>query len=62
MSDTPKDFVEDMLNDIVAFKIDVKKITAKSKLSQNKLPTDFDNVTIIIKKQVSIKPLMGLKS
>jgi len=62
MSDTPKDFVEDMLNDIVAFNIDVKKITAKSKLSQNKLPTDFDNVTIIIKKQLSIKPLIGWKS
>ena len=44
MADAPKDFLETMLDNIVAFKIDVSKVLGKSKLSQNKEAEDFDNV------------------
>lgn len=44
MSDAPKDFMEDEFNNLVAFKINVEKITAKSKLSQNRDSIDYKNV------------------
>jgi len=48
MSDAPKDFMEDKIENIVAFKIDIENISAKSKLSQNKEKVDFDNVKKIM--------------
>ena len=44
MSDAPKEYLEQMLENIVAFKFIVKKITAKSKLSQNRGEKDFKAV------------------
>jgi len=40
MADAPADYMERMLADIVALRIDITRIQAKSKLSQNKAPTD----------------------
>lgn len=36
MADAPADYMQQMLNNIVAFQIDVKAVLAKSKLSQNR--------------------------
>jgi len=44
MSDAPKDYLLDMLNQLVAFEIKISKIIAKSKLSQNREQRDFENV------------------
>lgn len=44
MSDAPKDYLLGMLKDLVAFKIKITKVVAKSKLSQNREPADFENV------------------
>ena len=44
MSDAPKDFMEQMLDSIVAFQFDVKSVVAKSKLSQNRELQDFNSV------------------
>lgn len=40
MSDAPADYMEAMLEAIVAFRITVRRTTAKSKLSQNREPRD----------------------
>ena len=39
-----------MLDNIVAFKFIVKKVTAKSKLSQNREEEDFDSVMLAMDK------------
>lgn len=44
MSDAPKDYLIQMLEDIVVFKIKITQLQAISKLSQNKQPRDFDGV------------------
>ncbi len=44
MSDAPKEYLDQMLENIVAFKFIVKKITAKSKLGQNRGEKDFKAV------------------
>ena len=38
------DFMEQMLENIVAFKLKVEKVSAKSKISQNREKVDFDSV------------------
>ena len=45
MADAPADYLEQMLNAIVGFEIAVSRVTAKSKLSQNRESIDFDSVT-----------------
>ena len=45
MSDAPQDFMAHMLDNIVAFTIDIETITAKSKLSQNREEVDFTSVS-----------------
>lgn len=42
MADAPKDYLDTMLGSIVAFKFNVTRILAKSKLSQNREAVDFD--------------------
>ena len=44
MSDAPKDYMEMMLDGIVAFEFNIESILAKSKLSQNREKEDFDSV------------------
>lgn len=44
MADAPADYLETMLGNIVALRIDVDRVLAKSKLSQNRANTDFDAV------------------
>ena len=51
MSDAPKDFIEHMLDNIVAFEFDVKSIIAKSKLSQNRETKDYNSVKQMMKDQ-----------
>lgn len=41
MADAPKDFMQQMLDGIVAFQIDVRTVLAKSKLSQNREAGDY---------------------
>lgn len=41
MADAPKDYMQQMLDNIVAFHISVTKILAKSKLSQNRETRDY---------------------
>ncbi len=41
MADAPADYMKDMLSSIVAFKVDVTKVLAKSKLSQNREERDY---------------------
>ena len=41
MADAPTDFMQEMLGNIVAFRIDVRRIVAKSKLSQNREERDY---------------------
>ena len=50
MSDAPKEYLEQMLDNIAAFKFIVKKVTAKSKLSQNREEEDFDSVMLAMDK------------
>ena len=45
MSDAPKDYMENMIDNIVAFKIKIESNCAKSKLSQNRDKIDFDAVS-----------------
>ena len=49
MSDAPKDFMEQMLENIVAFKLQVEKISAKSKISQNREKVDYESVQSVMK-------------
>ena len=51
ISDAPKDFIEQKLEDIVAFKLEVNNILGKSKLSQNREIQDFISVKENMKKQ-----------
>ena len=44
LSDAPRDYMEAMLDNIVAFTFEVGTIVAKSKLSQNRAPEDFESV------------------
>ena len=44
MSDAPKDYMEMMLDGIVAFEFKIESIVAKSKLSQNREKEDYDSV------------------
>ena len=44
MSDAPKDYLKEMLNHLVAFEIEITKVIAKSKLSQNREQRDFEQV------------------
>ena len=44
MSDAPKDYMEQMLANIVAFDFAITSITAKSKMSQNRAPEDYASV------------------
>lgn len=45
MSDAPRDYMDQMLDNIVAFSIAIENISAKSKLSQNRDRADFDGVS-----------------
>ena len=51
MSDAPKHYIEKRLYDVVAFKLEVKTIIAKSKLSQNREIEDFISVKKQMKRQ-----------
>ena len=51
MSDAPKDYMDDMLANIVAFEFTVTKIIAKSKMSQNRAPEDYNSVAENMKKR-----------
>ena len=51
MSDAPKDYIEQRLEDVVAFKLEVNNIMGKSKLSQNREKQDFISVKENMKKQ-----------
>lgn len=44
MADAPRDFMETMLDNIVAFRIDISRVLGKSKLSQNRESQDYDHV------------------
>ena len=44
MSDAPKEYLMDQLKDLIVFEIDISKIQAQSKLSQNREKRDFDSV------------------
>jgi len=41
MADAPQDYMAQMLDGIVAFRIDVSRVLAKSKLSQNRADVDY---------------------
>ena len=51
MSDASKDYIDQRLEDVVAFKLEVNKILGKSKLSQNREIQDFISVKENMKKQ-----------
>ena len=51
ISDAPKDYIEQRLEDVVAFKLEVKSFMGKSKLSQNREIQDFISVKENMKKQ-----------
>ena len=44
MADTPKDYLNAMLENIVAFRIRITRILGKSKVSQNQETVNFKNV------------------
>jgi transcriptional regulator len=45
MGDAPADYLQSMLDGIVAFRLEIERIDAKSKLSQNRAPADQASVT-----------------
>jgi len=45
MADAPADYMAGMIDQIVAFRIQIDQVLAKSKLSQNRVAVDYDNVT-----------------
>ena len=51
ISDAPADYMEQMLDQIVAFEFAVDHIVAKSKLSQNRAEVDFNAVQQTMKEQ-----------
>ena len=44
MSDAPKEYLMEQLNDLIVFEINISKVQAQSKLSQNREQRDFDSV------------------
>jgi transcriptional regulator len=44
MADAPKDYLDMMLDNIVAFRIEIARVQAKSKLNQNRADADFNAV------------------
>ncbi|MCK4081301.1 MULTISPECIES: FMN-binding negative transcriptional regulator [Acinetobacter] len=44
MSDAPKEYLMDQLKELIVFEINISKIQAQSKLSQNREKRDFDSV------------------
>jgi transcriptional regulator len=44
MRDAPRDYMDGMLDNIVAFSVAVGRVEAKSKLSQNREPRDYEAV------------------
>jgi transcriptional regulator len=58
MRDAPKDYMKMMLDNIVAMRFQIKKIEAKSKLSQNKEIVDYQAVIEIMRQ----KQLHGIAS
>ena len=45
MVDAPPDYMTAMIENVVGFTIDIDRVLAKSKLSQNRGLEDFSNVT-----------------
>ncbi|MFT0545525.1 FMN-binding negative transcriptional regulator [Allopusillimonas ginsengisoli] len=41
MTDAPAEYIDEMLNNIVAFRVDIRRTLAKSKLSQNRDERDY---------------------
>lgn len=48
MADAPKDYLNAILENIVAFWIKITRILEKSKLSQNREAVDFENVANVL--------------
>lgn len=44
MSDAPKEYLMDQLKELIVFEINISRIQAQSKLSQNREKRDFDSV------------------
>ena len=53
MADAPSDYLNALLENIVAFRIEITKILGKSKVSQNREAIDFDNVANVLAEQGS---------
>ena len=53
MADAPSDYLNALLENIVAFRIEITKILGKSKVSQNRETIDFDNVANVLAEQGS---------
>ena len=53
IADASRDFQNTMLENIVAFRIEITKILGKSKVSQNRETIDFDNVASVLTEQGS---------
>ena len=53
MADAPSDYLNDLLENIIAFRIEITKILGKSKVSQNREAIDFDNVASVLAEQGS---------
>lgn len=51
MGDAPADFLEELLGKIVAFRLSVERIEAKSKLNQNRSPADIAGVADALSRQ-----------
>lgn len=49
MADAPADYMEAMLDAIVGLRIEIDRILAKSKLSQNRNSGDFENVAQVLR-------------
>ena len=58
MADAPPDYMTAMIKNIVGFTIDIDRVLAKSKLSQNRELEDFSNVT----SELEARALRGLSS
>ena len=62
MSDAPKDYTQSLIENIVAFRIDISRVIAKSKLSQNREPRDFANVADMLDKRGEARLAGRMKS
>lgn len=49
ISNAPKDYIEQMLENIISFNFDVKKVLAKNKVSQNREDADYASVIDVMK-------------